>query len=71
MLLPSKLFSYNESSLSLFVPILEKLNEGAAKPTDLARDLNLSIQQIEHALGALYALRAIDLSSDGEVFSCL
>lgn len=71
MLLPSKLYAFNESSLALFAPILEKLANGPTMPVNLARELDISVNQLEHALGALYALRAIDLNDKGDVYSCL
>lgn len=33
--------------------------------------LDISTQELEHLLGALYALRAIDLNDQNEVFTCL
>jgi len=38
---------------------------------ELAYELYISTEDLSHALGCMYALRAIDLTDDGMVFSCL
>lgn len=71
MLLPSKLFSFSESSLCQFAPTLELLESGPMTLSALQSALDISTQELEHLLGALYALRAIDLNDQNEVFTCL
>ena len=70
MLLPSKLFSFEQSSLALIAPIMRKLRGGPQDPALLARELDLSTEQLSHALGCLYALNAIDLTDEGKVVAC-
>lgn len=71
MLLPSKLFSFSQSSLALIEPIHRILKQGPQNPAYLANRLHLSVDELSHALGCMYALRAIDINDDGKVFSCL
>lgn len=71
MLLPSKLFSFSQSSLALIEPIHRLLTQGPHDPAALANELDLSVDELSHALGCMYALRAIDINDDGRVFSCL
>lgn len=71
MLLPNKLFSFNESSLAFFAPILTLLNSGARTPSEIGESLDISVDNLSHALGGLYALRAINLNDDGMVYICL
>lgn len=71
MLLPSKLFSFSQSSLAWIVPIHRALQTGPMEPVELAYELDISTEELSHALGCMYALKAIDLTDGGMVFSCL
>lgn len=72
MILPSKLFSYNQSILALFPKILNELAEPTS-PNFLFTKLKLSSAEIltfSSALDALYALGAIKLNDGGELEKC-
>ena len=71
MLLPSKLFSFSQSSLALIAPIHRALQDGPMEAGELAYELYISTEDRSQARGCMYALRAIDLTDDGMVFSCL
>lgn len=74
MQLPNKLYSYKDSTLALIPIVLSELKNGPLLASDL-------FQAVRHLLGdatdflsvmdCLYALRAIDMNDEGEVFLCL
>lgn len=72
MLLPNKLFSYNESALSLFEPILSSLEEPKT-PKELfykVRNYNKDMLLFIDALDCLYALNKITLNNEGRLVLC-
>lgn len=74
MQLPNKLYSYEESTLALLPKVLRKLTNGPVSVDELYLMLKHSLKDPTDFLSAmdcLYALRAIDMSDDGEVYICL
>ncbi|MFM1524793.1 MULTISPECIES: ABC-three component system middle component 7 [Helcococcus] len=72
MLLPNKLFSYNESVLPLFAPILSSLEEPKT-PKELffeVRNYNNDILLFIDALDCLYTLNKITLNHEGRLVLC-
>lgn len=72
MLLPNKLFSYNQSILSKLPPLLRMLDE-PQKPIDLYHAMQLttdSPREFMEILDCLYALGKIDLDSEGRLCKC-
>lgn len=72
MLLPNKLFSYNESVLPLFAPILNSLEEPKT-PKELfleVRKYNKDILLFIDALDCLYTLNKIKLNHEGRLVLC-
>ncbi|MDP4117614.1 MAG: hypothetical protein Q8873_00275 [Bacillota bacterium] len=74
MQLPNKLYSYKNSTLAL-VPVI--LNEIKDKPL-LAYDLFQKVKpflddatDFLSVMDCLYALQAVDIDDEGEVFLCL
>jgi hypothetical protein len=72
MLLPNKLFSYNQSVLSKLPAFLTALD----KPTNL-KDLYQNIQcatmspmEFMEVLDCLYALNKIDIDNEGRLYRC-
>lgn len=71
MLLPNKLFTYQESSLSKFPIILRSLEESARSAKDLYtlhKSLFFDIEEYTETLCCLYALRKIDIDEKGVIF---
>jgi hypothetical protein len=74
MLLPNKLFSYNESVLSKLPLILRELDQPKTPHEFLASLDNIVRSPLElvDALDCLYALREIELNeADGRIVRCL
>ncbi|TCS80299.1 hypothetical protein EDD59_106125 [Muricomes intestini] len=74
MQLPNKLYSYEESTLALLPRVLNELKNGSVSAGELYLSLKHSLKDPTDFLSAmdcLYALRAIDMSDDGEVSICL
>ena len=73
MLLPNKLFSYNESVLSKLPLILQELNQPRT-PHELLlslRDIVDNPLELMDALDCLYALREIELNEEeGRIIRC-
>lgn len=73
MLLPNKLFSYNESVLSQLPLILRELDQPKT-PNELLVNLGNSMKsplELLDALDCLYALKEIDLNEeDGRILRC-
>ena len=73
MLLPNKLFSYNESVLSKLPPILRELDQPRT-PNELLVNLSNSMKsplELLDALDCLYALKEIKLNEeDGRIVRC-
>lgn len=74
MLVPSKLFSYNESVLSKLPLILREL-EQPKTPHELLESLGEIVKsplELVEVLDCLYALREIELNeADGRIMRCL
>lgn len=72
MLLPNKLFSFNDSVLPLFAPILSSLEEPKT-PKELFFEIcnyNKDILLYIDALDCLYALNKITLTHEGRLVLC-
>lgn len=73
MLLPNKLFSYNESTLPLLPKILAILDK-PTKPTEIVAQLqngeDVKPTRIIEALDCLYALGKIKLTEEGLIEKC-
>lgn len=73
MLLPNKLFSYNESVLSQLPLILRELDQPKT-PNELLVNLGNSMKsplELLDALDCLYALKEIELNEeDGRILRC-
>ena len=74
MQLPNKLYSYKSSTLALIPMVLTELKNG---PVDV-KDLFLAVRpflpdatDFLSVMDCLYALRAVDINEEGEVYSCL
>lgn len=74
MILPNKLFSYNESVLSKLPVILQELDQQKT-PHELLVSLGNIVKsplELMDALDCLYALREIELNeADGRIVRCL
>lgn len=74
MQLPNKLYSYKNSTLALLPGVLTVLKEG---PIDVIELYNMMRQELKDptdfmsVMDCAYALRAIDINEQGEVFLCL
>lgn len=74
MQMPNKLYSYNESTLALIPAVLERLKQGAVPVKELFTDMRGALNDPSDFLSVmdcLYALRAVDINDEGEVYSCL
>ena len=71
MILPNKLFSYNESVLSKIPCVLSNLSSPKT-PVELLRlckNINGPVELVD-VLDCLYALRKITLNDKGEIEKC-
>lgn len=74
MQLPNKLYSYKNSTLALLPGMLTILKEG---PLDVVKLYGMMRQGLNDptdfmaVMDCAYALRAIDINDQGEVFLCL
>ncbi len=74
MQVPNKLYSYRESTLALILEVLGRLKQGAVPVRELFTDMRSVLSDPADFLSVmdcLYALRAVDISDEGEVYSCL
>lgn len=74
MQLPNKLYSYKTSTLALVPKVLTELRNGPIEVKDLFLTLKPSLTDATDFLSVmdcLYALRAVDINDEGEVYSCL
>ena len=74
MQLPNKLYSYKTSTLALVPKVLTELRNGPIEVKDLFLILKPSMTDATDFLSVmdcLYALRAVDINDEGEVYSCL
>jgi hypothetical protein len=74
MQLPNKLYSYKQSTLALIPKVLDTVR---SEPVEL-KDLYLAMKPLLadatdflSVMDCLYALQAVDINADGEVYSCL
>ena len=74
MQLPNKLYSYKASTLNLVPKVLTELKNGPIEVKDLFLVMRPSLPDATDFLSVmdcLYALRAVEISEEGEVYSCL
>lgn len=74
MQLPNKLYSYKASTLSLVPKVLKILRNGSVSVKDLYLTIRPELADATDFLSVmdcLYALRAIDIDEEGEVYICL
>lgn len=74
MQLPNKLYSYEESTLALLPRVLNEIRNGPVSVGELYLSMKRNLKDPTDFLSAmdcLYALRAIEMNDDGEVFICL
>ncbi len=74
MQLPNKLYSYTASTLSLVPKVLTILRNGSISVKDLYLTIRPELADATDFLSVmdcLYALRAIDIDEEGEVYICL
>ena len=74
MQLPNKLYSYERSTLVLIPKVLSRLKMQQMSVLDLYRDMQSELEEASDfisVMDCLYALRAIDMTDEGEVFICL
>ena len=74
MQLPNKLYSYERSTLALVPKVLNILKNQLMSVLDLYRDMEQELEEASDfvaVMDCLYALRAIDITDEGEVFICL
>ena len=74
MQLPNKLYSYKASTLSLVPKVLKILRNGSIPVKDLYLAIRPELADATDFLSVmvcLYALRAIDIVEEGEVYICL
>lgn len=73
MQLPNKLYSYKKSTLALIPEILKALGNEKMPTIKLYTKVKPQLNEATDFLSVmdcLYALRAIDMDDDGEVFRC-
>lgn len=74
MQLPNKLYSYRNSTLALIPTVLTELSSGPKPVKDLfllIRPHLTDATDFLSVMDCLYALRAVDINDEGEVYSCL
>ena len=73
MQLPNKLYSYKNSTLAFLPMVLRELEDGSRPASELFFLLRPYLSEATDFLAVmdcLYALRAIDMTDEGEVFLC-
>ena len=74
MQLPNKFNSYENSTLALIPKVLVELQYGSKKVKNLYSIIKPSLDDPTDFLivmDCLYALRAVDINNEGEVYKCL
>jgi hypothetical protein len=74
MQLPNKLYSYENSTLALIPKVLVELQYGSKKVKIYIVSLSHSLDDPTDFLivmDCLYALRAVDINNEGEIYKCL
>ena len=69
MILPNKLFSYNESTLSKIPLILNALKKETT-PKELLKSVQIPPLDFLDVLDCLYALNVIDINDEGRIYKC-
>lgn len=73
MQLPNKLYSYKDSTSALIPIVLNALKDGPISASTLFHAVRYQLNDATDFLSVmdcLYALRAIDMNDEGEVFIC-
>lgn len=73
MQLPNKLYSYKESTFALIPKVMKELEKGAMPAGDLFIKMRSELRDATDFLSVmdcLYALQAVDINDEGEVFLC-
>lgn len=73
MQLPNKLYSYRNSTFFLLPKIMKELTNGALPVKELYRRMKPHLSDATDFLSAmdcLYAIRAVDLNDEGEIYIC-
>ncbi len=74
MLLPNKLYSFEQSSLALIPKVLKLIERQPMSVIGLYDELLLELDDVTDfmsVMDCLYALRAVDINNEGEVYICL
>lgn len=74
MLLPNKLYSYEMSSLALMPKVLKLIEYQPMAVIDLYHEMLPYMDDVTDfmsVMDCLYALRALDINDEGEVYICL
>ncbi len=74
MQLPNKLYSFQESTLCLMPKVMRELADGSVSVRELYQRMAPYLSEPTDFLSvmdALYALGAVDINEEEEVFSCL
>lgn len=74
MQLPNKLYSYKNSTLALIPVVLTEIKNGPVSVKDLYRKVRPGLDDptdFMSVMDCLYALRAADITEEGEVYICL
>ncbi len=74
MQLPNKLYSYEDSTLALIPIVLKEIKDNPVSVKKLYDRVKPSLKDVTDfisVMDCLYALRAVDLNDEGEVFICL
>lgn len=74
MQLPNKLYSYKNSTLALMPVVLNEIKQNPMPVESLyiqVRPVLKDLTDFMSVMDCLYALRAVDINDEGEVFICL
>ena len=74
MQLPNKLYSYKNSTLALMPVVLNEIKQNPRPVESLyirLRSILKDPTDFMSVMDCLYALRAVDINDEGEVFICL
>lgn len=74
MQFPNKLYSYKKSTLALMPMVLREIESNPVTVVDLYQRVRPSLSDATDFLSVmdcLYALKAVDINDEGEVFMCL
>ena len=73
MQLPNKLYSYKNSTMALIPMVLNELRNGPLPAEQLYQNIRTQLNDATDFLSVmdcLYALGAVDINEEGEVFIC-